>query len=226
MSPLHLICTFVWALSQFSTLYIQFSSVQFLSSWKEAAELLFMLFICPGVRHIKHKPNFHLCNPPPPPPILFVFLCRHRFYFCFSIPAVLSLYRDQIRVKYQTSMLSLVYGFLTMSKVTSSISTVKLCVFVLAWTKIQEGGLWLLKKCWFKFFYPVQTGMEDISYSTWHQYFHMAPVQTCVLARSFSFCDNLYLWVLLQTGYFLSLKKPLGEHGPQVSNFPSAAECL
>lgn len=44
--------------------------------------------------------------------------------------------------------------------------------------------------------------------------------------KSFSFRDNLYLLVLQQNSSYLSFKKLLGTHGPQVGNFPSLAQCL
>lgn len=44
--------------------------------------------------------------------------------------------------------------------------------------------------------------------------------------KSFSFKDNLYLLVLQQNSSYLSFRKLLGTHGPQVGNFPSLAQCL
>lgn len=53
-----------------------------------------------------------------------------------------------------------------------------------------------------------------------------APIQISGFTKSFSLKDNLYLLVLQQNSYYLSSKKLLGNHGPQVGNFPSLAQCL
>lgn len=52
------------------------------------------------------------------------------------------------------------------------------------------------------------------------------PLQHSGFNKSFSFRGDLYLLVLQKNCYYLSSKKLLGNHGLQVGNFPSLAQCL
>ncbi len=53
-----------------------------------------------------------------------------------------------------------------------------------------------------------------------------AQILTSGFTKSFPLKYYLYLLALQQKSYYLSPKKHLGNHGPQVGNFPSLAQCL